>query len=203
MTSCRYLFSPSRKDRLRGLRRSQLGKGAHARKATETAVQGALRIAPFAHPHKCLPFLISIPMKRLLLAVGDARQVRAGVELMPRRIHSTSKLSLQNHAVIRHPLRQVVIDFSDHPVVIADVAGDSKQEGEHGTNRATDESNQGVHDFEYLPPAGPLAMQAVDLALARAQKRRLRGRRFWLCYAMARVGIEPTTPRFSVVCSTN
>ncbi len=156
MTFRRYLFSPSREDRLHGLRRPQLGKGAHTGKATKAAVQEALSIAPLADPHECLPFLISIPMKRLLLAVGEARQVGAGGERLACRVHLAAKLPFEDNAIVRHPLRQVVVDLLDQTVVVADIAGNSKQEREHSTSRPTDERNQGIHGSEYLTQPGPL-----------------------------------------------
>jgi hypothetical protein len=36
-------------------------------------MQETLGITPLSHSHQCLSFLISIPMKRLLFAIGDAR----------------------------------------------------------------------------------------------------------------------------------
>lgn len=96
-------------------------------------MQEPLRIAPLANPHKRFSFPISIPMKCLLLAVGDSRQIRAGGELLPCRIPLTAKLSFEHNAIVRDPLRQVVIDLSDQPVVVADVAWDAKQERQHST----------------------------------------------------------------------
>lgn len=168
MTSCRYLFSPSLKDRLHGFRRSQLGKGTYTRKATKAAVEEALCIAPLAHPHEGLSFLISIPMKRLLLAVGDARQVRASVELLPCRVHLAAKLPFENDAIVRYPLRQVVVDLPDQPVVVADIARNSKQEREQSTGRTADDRNQGIHSSEYPTQPGPLPCIPVDLALTSA-----------------------------------
>jgi len=121
------------KDRFYGLRRAQLGKGAHARKPAEASMQDALCIAPLANPNERLSFLVSIPMEHLLLAVGDVPQVRAGVALMPCRIHLAAKLPFENDAIVRHPLGQVVIDLLDQPVVVADIAGNPKQEREHRT----------------------------------------------------------------------
>jgi len=43
-------------------------------------------------------------MKRLLLAVGDGREVGAGAELLPCRIHLAAKLPFENDAIVRHPL---------------------------------------------------------------------------------------------------
>lgn len=119
-------------------------------------MQEPLCITPLANPYERLSFLVSIPMKRLLLAVRATRQVGAVIEVLPCRIHLAAKLSFENNAIVRHPLRQVVIDLPDQPVVVADVAGNSKQEREHGTGRATDERNQGVHGSEYPTPPGPL-----------------------------------------------
>lgn len=95
-------------------------------------------------------------MKRLLLAMGDTRQVRAGGELLPCRIHLAAKLSFENDAIVRHPLRQIVIDLPYKPVVVADIAWHSKQKREHGASRATDERNQCVHISEYPLLSGPL-----------------------------------------------
>ncbi len=96
-------------------------------------MQEPLRIAPFANPEERSSFLISIPMKRLLLAVRDARQVGAVSEVLLCRIHLAAKLPFENNAIVRHPLRQVVIDLPDQPVVVADIPGHSKQKREHST----------------------------------------------------------------------
>jgi hypothetical protein len=40
--------------------------------------------------------------------------------------------------------------------VVADIAGNSKQEREQGAGRPTDERNQGIHGSEYPTPPGPL-----------------------------------------------
>jgi len=126
---------------------------------------------PLANLCERLPFLVSISMKRLLLAVRDTRQVGAVVEMLPCRIHLTTKLSFENNAIVRYPLRQVFINFSDQPIVIANVARDAKQEGEHGTGRAADERDQGIHWLRVSVARRTSFLQAVDLS-AKAPPRR-------------------------------
>jgi hypothetical protein len=71
-------------------------------------------------------------------------------------MHLAAKLPFEDNAIVRHPLRQVVVDLPDQPIVVADITGNSKQEREHGAGRPADECNQGVHVSEYRPLPGPL-----------------------------------------------
>jgi hypothetical protein len=65
-------------------------------------------------------------MECLLLAVRKTHQIGAVVEMLPRSVHPTLKLSLKNDTLVRDPLGEVVIDLPDQPIVVADVSRDSK-----------------------------------------------------------------------------
>ena len=94
-------------------------------------MQNSLGIVPLANPYERLSFLISVPMKRLLLAVRNVIQIGAVSEVLPGRVHLAPELSLENNAIVRHPLRQIVVDLLDQPVVVANVPGDPGEESEH------------------------------------------------------------------------
>lgn len=117
-------------------------------------MQKPLGVTPFADARQRLPFLVSIPMEDLLLAVGNSGQIGAGIDLMSSRIHSTSKLSFKHYALVGDPLRQVVINLSDEPIVVPDISRHAGHQSEYGTGGAGGEGDQGVHAFEYRSAAG-------------------------------------------------